>query len=77
MYLILVCKGLYILLVHICCAVDSHYFLEKIQEDGKDKERFEYTYDTKGNWIERKNYKMKNGKWEFNTLTRRTIEYRN
>ena len=51
--------------------------LEKIQEDGKDKERFEYTFDTKGNWVERKNYKMRNGKWEFNTLTRRTIEYRN
>ncbi|UUV21764.1 hypothetical protein [Paenimyroides aestuarii] len=51
--------------------------LEKIQEDGKDKERFEYTFDTKGNWIERKNYKMKNGKWEFSTITRRTIEYRN
>lgn len=51
--------------------------LEKIQEDGKDKERFEYTFDAKGNWIERKNYKMKNGKWECNTITRRTIEYRN
>jgi len=51
--------------------------LEKIQEDGKDKERFEYTYDTKGNWIERKNYKIKNGKWEFTTITKRTIEYRN
>lgn len=51
--------------------------LDKIQEDGKDKERFEYTFDAKGNWIERKNYKMKNGKWECNTITRRTIEYRN
>ncbi|SHJ20770.1 hypothetical protein [Flavobacterium haoranii] len=51
--------------------------LEKIVVDGQDKERFEYTYDANGNWIERKNYKMKNGKWEFNTLTRRTIEYRN
>lgn len=51
--------------------------LDKIQEDGKDKERFEYTFDAKGNWIERKNYKMKNGKWEFNTITRRAIEYRN
>ncbi len=51
--------------------------LEKIEEDGKDRERFEYTFDTKGNWIERKNYKMKNGKWEFSTITKRTIEYRN
>lgn len=51
--------------------------LEKIVVDGQDKERFEYTFDAKGNWIERKNYKMKNGKWEFTTLTRRTIEYRN
>lgn len=51
--------------------------LDKIQEDGKDKERFEYTFDAKGNWIERKNYKMKNGKWECNTITRRAIEYRN
>lgn len=51
--------------------------LEKIQVDNQDKERFEYTYDAKGNWIERKNYKMKNGKWECNTITRRTIEYRN
>ena len=51
--------------------------LDKIQVDGQDKERFEYTFDAKGNWIERKNYKMKNGKWECNTITRRTIEYRN
>jgi len=51
--------------------------LEKIVVDGQDKERFEYTYDANGNWIERKNYKMKNGKWELNTLTRRIIEYRN
>lgn len=51
--------------------------LEKIVVDGQDKERFEYTYDANGNWIERKNYKMKNGKWEFNTITRRAIEYRN
>jgi hypothetical protein len=51
--------------------------LEKIVVDGQDKERFEYTYDAKGNWIERNNYKMRNGKWEFTTLTRRTIEYRN
>ncbi|MBF03136.1 MAG: hypothetical protein CMP76_07550 [Flavobacterium sp.] len=51
--------------------------LDKIQVDGQDKERFEYTFDAKGNWIERKNYKMKNRKWECNTITRRTIEYRN
>lgn len=55
----------------------DYQVLDKIQEDGKDKERFEYTFDAKGNWIERKNYKMKNGKWECNTITRRTIEYRN
>lgn len=51
--------------------------LEKIVVAGQDKERFEYTYDAKGNWIERKNYKMRNGKWELTTLTRRIIEYRN
>lgn len=51
--------------------------LEKIQVDGQDRERFEYIFDAKGNWIERKNYKMKNGKWEYSTITRRTIEYLN
>ena len=45
MYLILVCKGLYILLVHICCAVDSHYFLEKIQEEYPDEKLIGYFYD--------------------------------
>ncbi|MFW2608506.1 epoxyqueuosine reductase QueH, partial [Aliarcobacter butzleri] len=25
------------MLVHICCAVDSHYFLEKIQEEYPDE----------------------------------------
>jgi predicted adenine nucleotide alpha hydrolase (AANH) superfamily ATPase len=33
------------LLVHICCAVDSHYFLEKIQEEFPDEELVGYFYD--------------------------------
>jgi predicted adenine nucleotide alpha hydrolase (AANH) superfamily ATPase len=33
------------LLVHICCAVDSHYFLEKIQEEFPNEELVGYFYD--------------------------------
>ena len=51
--------------------------LERITKDGKDTERYEYEYDAKGNWIVRKTYKMKNGKWEYTDITRREIEYRN
>ena len=37
-------KG-FILLVHICCAVDSHYFLERIQEEFPNEELVGYFYD--------------------------------
>ena len=33
------------MLVHICCAVDSHYFLEKIQEEFPDEKLVGYFYD--------------------------------
>jgi len=33
------------LLVHICCSVDSHYFLQKIQEDYPNEEIVGYFYD--------------------------------
>lgn len=33
------------MLVHICCSVDSHYFLEKIQEEYPDEELVGYFYD--------------------------------
>ncbi|OCL87451.1 hypothetical protein AAX26_00536 [Aliarcobacter thereius] len=33
------------MLVHICCSVDSHYFLEKIKEEYKDEEIVGYFYD--------------------------------
>jgi predicted adenine nucleotide alpha hydrolase (AANH) superfamily ATPase len=33
------------LLVHICCAVDSHYFLERIQEEYPQEEMVGYFYD--------------------------------
>ncbi len=33
------------MLVHICCAVDSHYFLEKIQEEYPNEEIIGYFYD--------------------------------
>lgn len=33
------------MLVHICCAVDSHYFLEKIQEEYPDEKLIGYFYD--------------------------------
>jgi epoxyqueuosine reductase len=33
------------LLVHICCAVDSHYFLERIQEEFPNEELVGYFYD--------------------------------
>lgn len=51
--------------------------LERIVKDGKDTERYEYEYDSKGNWIVRKRYKMKNDQWEFADIIRREIEYRN
>lgn len=51
--------------------------LERIQRNGKDIERYEYQYDAKGNWTERKTYQMKNGKWQYTKLTRRVMEYRN
>lgn len=50
--------------------------LERILKDGKDSERYEYEYDSKGNWIIRKKYKMKNDQWEFADITRREIEYK-
>ncbi len=37
-------KG-FLLLVHICCAVDSHYFLEKIQEEFPDEKLVGFFYD--------------------------------
>ncbi|MCZ2395760.1 MAG: hypothetical protein LC100_04365 [Chitinophagales bacterium] len=51
--------------------------LERIVKDGKDTERYEYEYDSKGNWIVRKTYKIKYARWEFADITRREIEYRN
>lgn len=33
------------MLVHICCAVDSHYFLERIQEEYPNEEMIGYFYD--------------------------------
>lgn len=33
------------MLVHICCAVDSHYFLEKIQEEFPDEKLVGFFYD--------------------------------
>ncbi|WP_144280921.1 hypothetical protein [Chryseobacterium echinoideorum] len=51
--------------------------LELIQRDGKDSERFEYQFDKKGNWTERKTYEMKAGKWQVTQMTKREIEYRN
>ena len=51
--------------------------LEGIVKGGKEDERYEYEYDSKGNWIVRKKYKMKNDQWEFADITRRKIEYRN
>ncbi len=37
-------KG-FLLLVHICCAVDSHYFLERIKEEFPSEELVGYFYD--------------------------------
>ena len=34
------------MLVHICCAVDSHYFLERIQEEYPDENLVGYFYDS-------------------------------
>ncbi len=33
------------MLVHICCSVDSHYFLEKLQEDFPDEKLIGFFYD--------------------------------
>lgn len=51
--------------------------LERIVKDGKDTERYEYEYDSKGNWIVRKRYKMKKDQWQYTDITKREIEYRN
>lgn len=51
--------------------------LERIVKDGKDTERYEYEYDSKGNWIIRKRYKMKNDQWQYADITKCEIEYRN
>lgn len=51
--------------------------LERITKDGNDSERYEYEYDSKGNWITRKRYKMQNDNWALTDIKRREIEYRN
>lgn len=51
--------------------------LERISNDGKDTERYEYEYDSKGNWIVCKIYKIKFARWELTDIKRREIEYRN
>ena len=51
--------------------------LQRITKNGKDAERYEYQLDDKGNWIERKTCKLKNGKWEYTDLAKREIVYRN
>ena len=33
------------MLVHICCAVDSHYFLQKLRTDYPDEKLIGYFYD--------------------------------
>ncbi|MCK7591247.1 hypothetical protein M0G43_11730 [Subsaxibacter sp. CAU 1640] len=50
--------------------------LERISKEGKDIQRFEYTYDERGNWITKKSYDMVNGKWVYADITRREIAYR-
>jgi len=50
--------------------------LERINKEGKDIERFEYTYDDRGNWITKKTYEMVNGKWVYSEITKREISYR-
>ena len=44
--------------------------------DGKERERYEYKYDAKGNWTERKTLVQKEGRWVLKSLTRREMEYR-
>ena len=51
--------------------------LERISNDGKDTERYDYEYDSKGNWIVCKIYKIKFARWELADIKRRKIEYRN
>lgn len=51
--------------------------LERIIKDGKDTERYDYEYDSKGNWIVCKIYKIKFARWELTDIKRREIEYRN
>src|SRR5690606_13241673 len=51
--------------------------LERIIKDGKDTERYEYEYDSKGNWRVCKIYKIKFARWELTDIKRREIEYRN
>lgn len=50
--------------------------LERIIKDGKDTERYIYEYDSKGNWIIKKIYKIKYARWEYTDIIRREIEYK-
>lgn len=50
--------------------------IESIKIDGRDAIRYEYEYDENGNWIVRKTFEMKNDKWEYSSVTKRTIAYR-
>src|SRR5690606_20001780 len=51
--------------------------LERITKDGNDSERYEYEYDSKGNWITRERYRMRNDNWAIDDIKRREIEYKN
>ncbi len=49
--------------------------IESVQVNGKDTIRYEYEYDENDNWNVRKTFEMKNGKWEYSSVIKRTITY--
>ncbi len=51
--------------------------LINIEKDSEPYQKFEYEYDDNYNWIVRKTYQMKNNKWLYTTITKRTITYKN
>jgi len=55
---------------------NEHNLLEAITENGVEVQRFEYTFDTNNNWVERKTLEKKNNSWDLVKITKRTIEYR-
>ena len=54
----------------------NYDFLSLIKKDDKEVNKYEYLYDERGNWTQRKIYTIKNGQWNYSDVTKRQIIYR-